>query len=91
MPIAVRRAVALGSYGSGRKIHALDKGRVSASWGHCQEPKRSGAIGRGSEHGGHLVFPPRGAAQALLTVKAFEAVAFARRKHALKKCAGLLL
>src|SRR5215472_1057870 len=33
----------------------------------CQSPERSGAEGRGSEHGALLVFAPRRAAQAGLT------------------------
>src|SRR5260370_6048286 len=49
---------------SGRKIHAFDRRAVSASMGRCQGRSEAGAGGRGSEHAGYLVFPPRETAQA---------------------------
>lgn len=43
------------------------EGRDRLHGGGRQGPERSGAGGRGTEYGGHLVFPPLGAAQASLT------------------------
>ncbi len=51
----------------------------------CQSPKRSGASGRGSEHGAGLVYAPRRAAQAGLTGGADRSSRLRRETNVVKK------
>src|SRR5229473_1351993 len=49
------------------KKHSFHSWRKLSAGRRCQSPERSGAAGRGSEHGAGLVYAPRRAAQAGLT------------------------
>ena len=49
------------------KKHSFHSWRGVSEERRCQSPERSGAAGRGSEHGAGLVHAPRRAAQAGLT------------------------
>jgi len=49
------------------KKHSFHSWRKLSEGRRCQSPERSGAAGRGSEHGAGLVYAPRRAAQAGLT------------------------
>ena len=49
------------------KKHSFHSWRGVSEGRRCQSPERSGAAGRGSEHGAGLVYAPRRAAQAGLT------------------------
>src|SRR5258707_9213314 len=49
------------------KKHSFHSWRGVSEERRCQSPERSGAAGRGSEHGAGLVYAPRRAAQAGLT------------------------
>ena len=62
------------------KKHSFHSWRKLSEGRRCQSSERSGAAGRGSEHGAGLVFAPRRAAQAGLTGGATGAPNFALKR-----------
>src|SRR5216683_5617027 len=67
------------------KKHSFHSWRGVSEERRCQSPERSGAAGRGSEHGAGLVYAPRRAAQAGLTGGADRRSRFRSETNVVKK------